>query len=322
MLIEDSAPTNRTPNDCPPAVDYRFSAGPMYHGDVTLAGGTFQGRFIVPLDANLGGDARARAYITGRAGASGPTDGVGSVATNIAAGAPPAGDEDGPRITLSFVGGSTNVRGDAVLQINLFDQSGIMTTGHAAVNSIIVMLDGNTTSRVDVTSSFRYAADSHQSGSATFQLPGLAPGPHTVQVSAADNLATGINAGLHRSRATLEFQVVDTPPLRVARTFLFPNPVHSGGARGGGVFVVDAPGDSINTQIRLYTVAGKLVRVLKQFGGIGQVQVSWDGLDDDGERLAQGTYLYKVYVSAREADGKSSPRQNATAEGRFVVLSP
>ena len=324
MLIEDSAPTNRTPNDCPPAIDYRFTAGPMYHGDVTLTGGSFQGRFIVPLGVTIGSEGRARAYITGRAGLAGPVDGVGSVRVDVdTIGTQPAGsDDDGPRITLSFVGGSTNVRGDAVLQINLFDPSGIMTTAHAPVNSIIVMLDGNTTSRVDVTSSFRYAADSHQSGAATFQLPGLAAGPHEVQVSAADNFASGIDAGRHRSRATLQFQVVDTPPLRVARTFLFPNPVHSGGSRGGGVFVVDAPGDSINTQIRVYTVAGKLVRVLKQFGGIGQVQVHWDGLDDDAEPLAQGTYLYKVYVSAREADGKSSPRQKATAEGRFVVLSP
>jgi flagellar hook assembly protein FlgD len=88
------------------------------------------------------------------------------------------------------------------------------------------------------------------------------------------------------------------------------------------VFVVDAPGDSINVLIRVYSVAGKLVRVLRQMGGIGQVQVAWDGLDAEGDPLAQGTYLYKVYVGIREADGRTSPRQNATAEGRFVVLSP
>jgi flagellar hook assembly protein FlgD len=88
------------------------------------------------------------------------------------------------------------------------------------------------------------------------------------------------------------------------------------------VFVVDAPGDSINVLLRVYTQAGKLIRVLKQPGGIGQVQVPWDGLDDEGDRLAQGTYLYKVYVGVREADGSTSSRQNATALGRFVVLSP
>ncbi len=322
VLIEDSAPTNLTPNECQASVPYRFSAGAMYHGDVTLSGGTFHGSFVVPLDALNGTEGRARAYVVGRPGAGGTFDGVGDLRVDVVPGSPPPGDDEGPRITLSFVGGSTNVQPDATLQINLFDASGIMTTGHAPQNSIIVMLDGNTTTRADVTSTFRYAADSYQSGTASFQLPGLAPGPHQVRVSAADNLATGIDAVRHRSQTTLEFQVVDTPPLRIARTFLFPNPVYSGGRGAGGVFVVDAPGDSINTLIRVYTVAGKLVRVLRQFGGIGQVQVAWDGLDDESERLAQGTYLYKVYVSAREADGKSSARQKATAEGRFVVLSP
>jgi hypothetical protein len=197
-----------------------------------------------------------------------------------------------------------------------------MTTGHAPQNSIIVTVDENTTSRVDVTQSFRYAADSYQSGTASFQLPGLATGAHKISVQAADNLATGLEAVQHRSSASIDFEVVNTPEVRVARTFMFPNPVRSGGAGGGGVVVVDAPGDSINVMIRMYTVAGKLVRVLRQMGGIGQVQVPWDGLDDEGDRLAQGTYLYKVYVGVRQADGKTSPRQNATAQGRFVVLSP
>jgi flagellar hook assembly protein FlgD len=62
--------------------------------------------------------------------------------------------------------------------------------------------------------------------------------------------------------------------------------------------------------------------VLRQMGGIGQVQVPWDGLDEEGDRLAQGTYLYKVYVGAREPDGRTSALQNATSQGRFVVLSP
>jgi hypothetical protein len=214
------------------------------------------------------------------------------------------------------------VRPDATLQINLFDDHGIMTTGHAPQNSIIVTVDDNTTSRSDVTQTFRYAADSYQSGTASFQLPGLAPGAHKISVQAADNLATGLNAVQHRSSAALDFEVVNTPTLKVERTFMFPNPVRSGGPGSGGVIVVDAPGDSINVLIRMYTAAGKLIRELRQMGGIGQVQVPWDGLDHEGDRLAQGTYLYKVYAGIRQSDGKTSPRQNATAQGRFVVLSP
>jgi hypothetical protein len=323
VLIEDSAPTNITPPGLHAPVSYRFSAGPMYHGDVTLHAGTFSGRLVVPLDAAAGVDGRIRAYFSGTgSGGTGTIDGAGDLQTTVVPGTPSGTDTEGPRITLSFVGGSTNVHADATLQINLFDDSGIMTTGHAPQNSIIVTLDDNTTSRSDVTSTFRYAADSYQSGTASFQLPNLPAGPHQVKVSAADNLATGLNAVQHRSSATLDFQVVDTPPLRVAHSFLFPDPVRSKGKGSGGVFVVDAPGDSINTLIRVYTVAGKLVRVLRQMGSIGQVQVAWDGLDDEGDPLAQGTYLYKVYVNVRDADGKSSPRQKATAEGRFVVLNP
>jgi hypothetical protein len=277
---------------------------------------------VVPLDAAAGVDGRIRAYFSGSSsGGSADIDGSGDLQMRVIPGAANPNDTEGPRITLSFVGGSTNVRPDATLQINLFDESGIMTTGHAPPNSIIVTVDDNTTSRSDVTGTFRYAADSYQSGTASFQLPTLARGPHSVKVSAADNLATGINAVKHRSSAAIDFQVVDTPQLKVTRTFLFPNPVRSGGRGSGGVIVVDAPGDTINTLIRLYTVAGKLVRTLRQLGGIGQVQVVWDGLDDEGDPLAQGTYLYKVYVNAREPDGKSSASQHATAEGRFVVLT-
>jgi hypothetical protein len=321
LLIEDAAPTNGTPTECAPSIPYVFSAGPMYHGDVTVKAGHFSGRFVVPLDATTGNTGRVRAYFSGRA-AAGDMDGAGAQKVPVVPGLPPADDIEGPRITLSFVGGSTSVRPDATLQINLFDDHGIMTTGHAPQNSIIVTLDENTTSRSDVTQSFRYAADSYQSGAASFQLPGLGPGAHRISVQAADNLATGLSAVQHRSSAAIDFEVVTTPEVRVAHTFMFPNPVRSGGAGSGGVIVVDAPGDSINILIRVYTVAGKLVRVLRQMGGIGQVQVPWDGLDDEGDRLAQGTYLYKVYVGVRQADGKTSPRQNATAQGRFVVLSP
>src|SRR5205823_4219662 len=113
-------------------------------------------------------------------------DGAGDLVVQVVSGSPSGTDTEGPRITLSFVGGATNVRPDATLQINLFDESGIMTTGHAPQNSIIVTVDDNTTSRSDVTGTFRYAADSYQSGTASFQLPGLAPGSHQVKVTAAD----------------------------------------------------------------------------------------------------------------------------------------
>jgi hypothetical protein len=326
VLIEDSAPTANTgvTEGCNylGSTIYRYSAGTVFHGDVSVANGVFEGQFVVPMDATLGAEGRVRSYLSGQSGATVSTiDGAGALQTEIVTGTANPLDTDPPRVTLSFVGGSVTVRPDATLQVDLFDQSGIMTTGHALQNSIVVTIDDNTTSRVDITPSFRYASDSYQQGTASYQLPGLANGHHKIRVSAADNLATGITASQHRGSATLEFDVVETPRLSITRAYLFPNPVSSRGAGAGGTFVVDAPGDSVNTLIKVYTVTGRMILSLTHRGALGQVQIPWDGRDADGDPLANGTYLFKVYVNGREADGTSSARTKAAAEGRFVILN-
>lgn len=324
LLIEDSAPIDVTPVSCYGAsgTSYLYKAGPMYHGDVSIANGAFEGKFVVPMDATLGPRGRVRTYLQGRSPAdAASTDGAGAIDVTLATGTAPTGDTQGPRITLGFLGGATAVRPDATLRIDLFDESGIMTTGHAQQNAIVVTLDDNTTSRVDVTSSFRYAADSYQAGMASFQLPNLAQGHHRIKVSAADNLASGFTAAQHRSSATIEFDVVQSASLSISKVYLFPDPIRSTGPGAGGTFVIDAPGDSLNTLLRLYTVSGRLIRQFRVFGGLGQVQVPWDGRDGDGDPLANGVYLFKVFVYGREADGGSSPDQNAIRQGRFVVLN-
>jgi hypothetical protein len=328
LLVEDSAPVDNTagiPYDVGCwahdwHLDYVYKAGPIYHGDVSVANGVFTGHFVVPVDATIGTKGRVRTYLQG-VSASATTDGAGASTVPVVTGTPNGSDTQGPRVTLSFLGGAQSVRPSATLKIDLFDESGIMTTGHSPQNSIIVTLDDNTTSRSDVTSSFRYAADSYQEGTASFVLPNLAPGHHKVSVQAADNLATGIAASQHRTSATLEFDVVDVPSLSITRAYLFPNPVRSTGPGAGGAFVVDAPGDSLNTMIRIFTISGRVVRVLKRFGGQGQVQIEWDGRDAEGDPLANGTYLFKVYANGREADGTSSAREKASAEGRFVIVN-
>jgi hypothetical protein len=260
-------------------------------------------------------------YFDGRlSGAASTTDGVGAQLLQISPGVAPVEDAEGPRITLSFPGGATSVKPDAALSVSLSDASGILTTGHTLQNGIIVTLDDNTTARVDITESFRYAADSYQNGTATFVLPNLPEGPHKVRVSAADNLAAGLDAAAHRSSAELAFEVQNEPPLRIARAYLFPNPIRSGGSGSGGQFVVDTPGDSVNVLVRIYTVSGRQVKVLRSLGGLGQVQLHWDGRDSEGAELANGVYLFKVHVNPRDELGESDASRKATAEGRIIVV--
>ena len=79
--------------------------------------------------------------------------------------------------------------------------------------------------------------------------------------------------------------------------------------------MVSKPASSVNT------ASGRLIRTLKSMGGLGQVQLVWDGRDDEGGTLANGIYFFTVNVNAREADGASSARQRADARGRFVILN-
>jgi len=85
---------------------------------------------------------------------------------------------------------------------------------------------------------------------------------------------------------------------------------------------VDTQGKALNVLLRIYTSSGRLVRALTVRDARGQIQVPWDGLDAEGQALANGLYLFKVHLNPLGADGLSDPTQNAESEGRFVILNP
>lgn len=329
LLIEDSAPRQvtpclptETPGSCDPAV-YDYKAGAIFRGDLLVQGGAFTQKFIVPIESRIGPHGRVRAYVGALPGRPPQVDGVGSTRLQVSPSIAPPADDEGPSISLLFEGGVTSVKPDATLRIELSDPSGILTTEHTVQNGIVVTLDDNTTARTEVTSSFRYSAGSYTTGNALFVLPNLAAGHHNVKVSAADNMAAGLNALRHRSSASLDFEVAAAPSVAIRNAYLFPNPTESGnGRRSGGVFVIDGPGDSVNVMVRIFTVSGRLIRELTSFGQFGQVQIPWNGFDNEDIPLANGTYLFKVYVNGRDAKGRSTARQKASHDGRFVILNP
>jgi flagellar hook assembly protein FlgD len=52
--------------------------------------------------------------------------------------------------------------------------------------------------------------------------------------------------------------------------------------------------------IKIYTVSGKLIRVLRTNAEAGYTIVEWDGRDAEGDPISNGAYLYKVI--ARSGD--------------------
>lgn len=64
--------------------------------------------------------------------------------------------------------------------------------------------------------------------------------------------------------------------------------------------------------IKIYTVAGRLVKQISANANIGYNQILWDGRDADGDNMANGVYLYKMII---EGDSKIE-----TSTQKLVIL--
>ena len=80
---------------------------------------------------------------------------------------------------------------------------------------------------------------------------------------------------------------------RVEKIFNFPKPM-----RQGTEFVFEATSTATKGQIRIFSTSGHQVASLDiteaNFKIRNQWCVPWDGLDGQGDRLGNGTYLYRV----------------------------
>ncbi|MBI4552374.1 MAG: type IX secretion system sortase PorU [Candidatus Latescibacteria bacterium] len=282
---------------------YQLPGSSVFRGSVAVERGTFAASFIVPRDITYGGD-RGRVSVYAW---DGQTDGSGAIDFLPLRGSSQAvRDSTGPAIEVS-VDGRPFVSDDFVsstpaLTIVLFDESGINITGEVG-HQITVQTDGDARTRRDVTGLFVYETGNYQRGSLTARLPLLTPGTHTVTIKAWDNVN-------NPSAVTLVLSVVADTDLRITNAMNYPNPFTD---KTTLTFELTQDAD---VTVRVYTVAGTLIQTLDGITGHqGFNQIDWDGLDRDGDRLANGTYLYRVTARSRSPD-----RKTVAVVGRMIVM--
>ncbi|WP_412067488.1 type IX secretion system sortase PorU [Rubrivirga sp. IMCC43871] len=288
--------------------DYTARTDKIYTGRATVAGGLFSSTFLVPQDVSYSGlPARVVAYALGENG----TDGVGQsteATVSTTAGSRPD-DRVGPTITL-FVGDSTFVDGGtasstAHLVARLSDPSGLNAVGAGVGHELLATVDGDASKAVDLGRYYQADLDTYRSGTVRVPLTALGdltPGEHTVSLTAWDALNNA-------STASLSFVVVDEGVL-IRSALPYPNPT-----AGPSRFFVEHNqpiGTSADLQIRIYSLAGRPVRTMdgaetlpEGFLSDRTVQVSWDGLDDDQDRLGSGVYLVRIRLDVPSASGGS-----------------
>ena len=49
-------------------------------------------------------------------------------------------------------------------------------------------------------------------------------------------------------------------------------------------------------KIKIYTVAGRLIKEIDAHAIVGFNSIYWDGRDGDGDNIANGIYLYKLII--------------------------
>jgi hypothetical protein len=121
----------------------------------------------------------------------------------------------------------------------------------------------------------------------------LADGVYELSVQVED--ASGNKSGLEPY--TIHFEVINKST--ITNFYPYPNPFST-----SVKFVFTLTGSEIPDQImiRIFTVSGRVVREITQ-DELGPLRIgnnatdyAWDGHDEFGDQLANGVYLYKVYI--------------------------
>ncbi len=297
---------------------YRARTDRLYTGRATVSAGRFTSTFRVPQDVSYSGQpARIVAYASGAASASAGGASLGSVVGTVAGTRPD--DGLGPEVRLflddtTFVSGGLTRR-NPVFIARVSDPAGINTVGAGVGHELLLTLDGDASTAIDVGRYYTGDLDTYRSGTVRYPLPNLAPGPHTATFTAWD----AVN---NASTAEISFVVSDAEGLEVRNAFPYPNPT-AGPTRF--TFEHNQPaGTSATVQLRIFTLSGRPIRTLSGDealpGGVlagPMVQIPWDGRDDDGARLGSGIYLYRLRV---ETDASDGGREIAERVERLAII--
>ncbi|MBN1327363.1 MAG: hypothetical protein JW996_05375 [Candidatus Cloacimonetes bacterium] len=187
-----------------------------------------------------------------------------------------------------------------VLIADLEDQNGINILGSSGHKMLIVIDDE--IGPFDVTSGFFYDLNSYTKGVLTWQLPEMEEGHHTLRLVVFDNF----NAP---SIADTEFISRKSGKVSIEQMLPYPNPMKTDGYF---TFIIT---EAAEITLSIYTITGKKIRTIKKFDmEAGYNQIYWNGLDQDGDELANNTYFYKITAKQLETDKKSEKI------GKFVML--
>ncbi|UWX67550.1 type IX secretion system sortase PorU [Empedobacter stercoris] len=301
----------------------------IYKGTGKVVNGEFTIQFYVPKDINYElGDRKLKFY------AWDEKDGKDASTLEIVSmeGINEEGLNDDERPqgklymnNLNFANGGITDRSPYLVGC-LTDNTGINATGSSIGHDIVATIDGKVQDAYvlneyydggDANPCINKDFEDYQKGQVMYQLKNLELGQHTVNLKFWD-----INN--NSNTATLDFVVMEngTGQLHIDKLLNWPNPFTK-----NTFFHFEHNCDSeLDVMVQIFTISGKLVKTLRQTVSAepfregyrtGKYAIEWDGLDDFGDKIGKGVYIYKVNVKGVD---DTVCKGSAAAVEKLVIL--
>lgn len=291
VVFDKESTVNTLQNDGNSVFQFKTRRNTIYRGKAEVTNGEFSFTFVVPKDINYQfGSGRVSYY-----GLSQDADAHGFDENIIIGGSSDGSNDDGsgPSIDLfmndeNFVqGGMTNE--EPILIAKVFDESGINTVGNGIGHDLTVVIDENSTNTITVNDFYESDLNTFKSGSVRYQLPALEPGEHTLSFKVWDVYNNS-------NSKTIDFIVAEDEEFALSHVLNYPNPFTT---HTEFFFEHNRNCNSLEVDIQVFTVSGKLVKTISRIvntEGFRSDGISWDGLDDFGDKIGKGVYVYRVHV--------------------------
>jgi hypothetical protein len=281
----------------------------IYKGKASVKDGNFSFSFVVPRDISYNyGFGRISYYAEGEG-----TNANGYFEEFIIGGSSDGltADEEGPTVRLymndeSFAYGGTTDE-NASLYAIVSDTNGINTVGNGIGHDITAVLDDNANATINLNDFYQADLDSYQSGKVVYPFSKLSEGTHNLKLKIWDVYNNS-------SEAYTEFVVAESAELALNHVLNYPNPFTT---RTSFMFEHNQPCTSLDVQVQVFTVSGKLVKTINETiltQGFRNDPIEWDGLDDYGQKIGRGVYMYNLKVTT--PDG-----QRAEQIEKLVILN-
>jgi hypothetical protein len=279
--------------------DIEEQGGVIFKGRVSVNNGKFETTFRVPKDITYENkNGRVIAYVFNE-----DNDGIGFTNNIIVGGTDEnaVDDGEGPEIEISFDDESFSnaylVNRNFDLIVRLSDETGLNTTGTGVGHRLEGVIDDDIDNSIDLSNYFVGDIDAGgKSGTANYKFSNIETGDHKIFVKAWDIFN-------NPSSTEMYFTVVNSDEAVVRDVVNYPNPFS-----GSTTFTFQHNlTDMIDVKIKVYTIAGRLVKEIESNSIIDRfVKIDWDGRDEDGDELANGTYLYKVIIKSNDGEVNKS----------------